>query len=41
MKRKLKGNLLLLVLLFSFFDALGMQKIYEKGELSRLHKHMV
>ena len=41
MKRKLKGNLLLLVLLFSFFDVLGIQRIWEMGELTRLHSDMV
>ena len=41
MRRKLKGNLLLFVLLFSFFDALSIQKIQEKGELLRLHSDMV
>lgn len=37
MKRKLKGNLLLLVLLFSFFDVLGFQKIKMQSEVSRLN----
>lgn len=41
MQRKLKGNLLLLVLLFSFFCALGIQKIYTRSELLRLHKKTV
>lgn len=41
MKRKLKGNLLLLVLLFSFFDELFIQKVQEKGEFLRLHSDMI
>lgn len=41
MKRKLKGNLLLLVLLFSFFDVLGFQKIKMQSEVSRLNSDTV
>lgn len=41
MQRKLKGNLLLLVLLFSFFCALGIQKIYARSELQRLQQNTV
>lgn len=41
MKRKLKGNLLLLVLLFSFFDYLGMAKLSEASKLSRLNKEII
>lgn len=37
MKRKLKSNLFLLVLLFSFFNALGIQKLADKGALKRLN----
>lgn len=41
MKRKLKGNLLLLVLLFSFFDVLCMEKLTIKGEQSRLQEKIL
>lgn len=41
MKRKLKGNLLLLVLLFSFFDSLGMEKLCAASRLSRLNEDIM
>ena len=37
MKRELKVRLLLLVLLFSFFSALGIQRLHERSRLSRLN----
>lgn len=38
MKRKLQGNLLLLVLLMSFFVAAGEHKLYEQAQLARLNE---
>lgn len=37
MKRKCRGNLLLLVLLFSFFDVIGIRQLAEQGTLQRLN----
>jgi len=36
MKKKLQGNLILIVLLMSFFCAVGEHSIYDQAKLSRL-----
>lgn len=41
MKRKLRGNLVLLVLLFSFFIVLGIEKLVNQSELNRLNQKTV
>lgn len=41
MKRKFRGNLILLVLLFSFFDVIGIHQLTETGKLQRLNKRTI
>lgn len=41
MKRKCRGNLILLVLLFLIFDTIGIHQLAEAGKLQRLNKRTV